>query len=408
MFNLKSKAKKITIVQINSCNNGSTGNVVYGIAKCAREAGYDVLTYERRGRSQWRRRKLVDNRSIGFLSERMLSNFVNSQTGYRGSLNLLGTWLFLRDLDRVSPSIVHIHNIHGDFINIWMLFNYIKEKNIKLVWTLHDCWPFTGGCPHFEMMCCHKWETECYDCNYTGYPASRIDRAQKLYNKKKKYFLGLAKEQMHIVTPSNWLSKLVQKSFLRQYSIRVINNGIDLEKFKPQSSNFRKEYGIGEKFLLLGVAEAWGEKKGLDRFERLSCILDPSLYQIVLIGIAPDSLRTKNIICIARTWNQKRLAEIYTAADVFLNPTREDNFPTVNIEALACGTPVLSYGAGGSAEAFDEYSGCVVSDENIIETIERLRKSNFLKENCINRSRNFNRRLKSLEYLCLYKELMEI
>ena len=211
---------------------------------------------------------------------------------------------------------------------------------------------------------------------------------------------------MTIVTPSKWLSGLVNRSYLNKYPIKVINNGIDLEVFQPCNSDFREKYGLKDKFIILGVALSWGMSKGQDRFEKIAEKLDER-FQIILVGIKRQDVNSNRIICIAKTDSQKQLAEIYTAADVFLNPTREDNFPTVNIEALACGTPVLSYGAGGSAEAFDEKSGMIVSDDTVVESLEKLYKENFEEEDCIMQGEKFNQNMKFKEYIKLYQNLKE-
>ena len=214
---------------------------------------------------------------------------------------------------------------------------------------------------------------------------------------------------MTIVTPSKWLANLVKESYLGEYPVRVINNGIDLSIFKPTESDFRSKHGIGDKKMLLGVALGWGARKGLDVFIKLAEKLDAEKYQIVLVGTdeSIDKMLPENIISIHRTQNQRELAEIYTAADVFVNPTREDNYPTVNMEAIACGTPVITFDTGGSTEILDESTGLVTKSnttDGILECIRNLESSaDKSKENCLVRAKNFDKESRFEEYVSLFE-----
>ena len=389
------------IVEINSYNFASTGNIMLGIAECARNAGHEVYTFNPDGRSM--RKNVPGNFAIGNRYERALSSKINYYTGNHGALHFWGTYNFLRELDRIQPDIIHMHNLHCDYINIGMLVSYINKHHVKAVWTLHDCWSFTGHCPYFDIVACDKWKVSCNKCPmYHDYPASKWDNSVSQYKKKKKWFTSI--EDLTIVTPSRWLADLVKESYLNKYETKVIYNGLNMTIFKSTESNFREKYHLEDKFIILGVAFSWGERKGQDRFERLAAILDKR-YQIVLVGINKENVSANNIICIPKTNNQVELAEIYTAADVLLNPTREDNFPTVNIEALACGTPVLSYGAGGSAEAFDAQSGMLVSGETVVAVLDKLYSDNFDKSACVERGKEFEQNLKYKEYIDLYLEV---
>ena len=258
-----------------------------------------------------------------------------------------------------------------------LLFNYIRENNIKVIWTLHDCWAFTGQCAYFSTKQCEKWKTKCHNCPLLkNYPKAIIDNSTWNYQKKKKLFTGL---DITLVTLSKWLADLVKKSFLKEYQVKVINNGIDLNIFKPTKSNFRKRYNIENKKIILGVASVWDSRKGLTDFIKLSKILNED-YVIVLIGLSKKQIKSlpDNIIGITRTENQKELAGIYSIADVLLNPTYEDNYPTVNIEALACGTPVLSYDTGGSIEFVnfikDNNTKYIIEKNKVISDINNLKE----------------------------------
>lgn len=391
------------IVEINSMNFGSTGKIMLGIAEVAREAGIQVWTFSPDGRSQ--KKDIKGNASIGNRYERFISEKINYYTGKQGALNLIGTSKLLSTLKKIKPDIIHLHNIHSNFVNWEMLFEYINEYKVKVVWTLHDCLPFTGHCPYFDIVQCEKWKTSCYDCPMVHeYPATRFDMSKSEYSRKKRIFTTV--DDMIIVTPSQWLANLVGESFLGKYDIHVIQNGIDLDVFYPHKSDFRNHYGIKEdKFVILGVAFSWGYRKGLDRFELLAEKIDDR-FQILLVGIEKCKVKSNKIICISKTDSQSQLAEIYSSANVLLNPTREDNFPTVNIEALSCGLPVLSYGAGGSAEAFNAESGMIVNDSNVIETLERMYEQPYSKENCIVQGKKYDQNEKFKEYVDLYNQMM--
>lgn len=263
------------------------------------------------------------------------------------------TIVFLKWAEEYNPDLLWLHNLHGYYINVKMLFDWIKSRpQMEVRWTLHDCWAFTGHCSHFAYVKCDKWKNECVRCLQTHeYPRSiLLDNSKNNYYWKRETFCGV--KNMTIVTPSYWLANLVKQSFLKEYRIEVIHNKIDNISFKPTMSDFRNRYGLDNKKIILGVASAWCEKKGLGDFIRLSEMLSES-YQIVLVGITEKQKKKipKKILCLPRTNSKTELAEIYTAADIFLNLTYEDTYPTVNLEAQACGTPCITYQTGGSVES---------------------------------------------------------
>ncbi|MCR5021829.1 glycosyltransferase [Ruminococcus sp.] len=394
------------ILEINSTNFGSTGNIMLQIATIARRKGHTVITCCPASRDN--KKKSVENQLlIGSRFSRNVHLKLFEYTGLNGCFSLISTISFLHKLDRFKPDLIHLHNLHNSYINLPMLFKYIKKNKIKVIWTLHDCWAFTGQCPHFTVAKCDKWRTGCYDCpQINTYPASKVDRTKTMWKLKRKWFTGV--EDLTIVTPSKWLADLVRQSFLKEYPVKVINNGIDLNVFKPTASNFRQRHHIEDKFVLLGVAFGWGHRKGLDVFIELAKRLDES-FQIVLVGTndETDKLLPKNVISIHRTNNQKELAEIYTAADLFVNPTREEVLGLVNIEALACGTSVITFRTGGSPECIDNSCGIVVEPDNIDEIIDKINNifihRPFSKENCLNRALLFSNKEKYDEYVNLYE-----
>lgn len=248
-----------------------------------------------------------------------------------------------------DPDVIHLHNLHGYYINIEILFDALKQMEKPVVWTLHDCWAFTGHCAYFEYQGCDRWKRGCEECPQKhNYPASYLlDQSKRNYQQKKTSICQL--KELTIVSPSQWLANLVKQSFLRRYSLQVIPNGIDVEIFSPMQTKIKDQYGINGKKVVLGVASEWSSRKGIQDFVKLADVLDEN-YQIVLIGRVYDKVDKKNITFISRTSNRRELAEWYSAAEVLFNPTYEDNYPTVNLEAQACGTPVITYNTGGSPE----------------------------------------------------------
>lgn len=229
-----------------------------------------------------------------------------------------------------------------------------------------------------------------------------------MWKLKRKWFSGL--ENMVLVTPSQWLASLCKQSFLKDYPVKVINNGIDLDIFRPRESNFREKYSLGQKYILLGVAFDWSFRKGLDVFKDLSCQL-PDSYQIVLVGTNDliDKELPDKIISIHSTNSQQDLVEIYSAADVFVNPTREDTYPTVNMEALACGIPVVTFDTGGSPEILDSSCGIVVPVDNNNEMLKSIRqvceRQHLETDTCLSRAKQFDITHRFKEYIELYEDL---
>lgn len=388
---------------------GSTGEIMRGISKCAAEEGYVV--YQAYPQNRMNLPKESNDIILCGLIEYKINEKLAYLSGFNGCFAFFSTAKFLHKLKKIKPDIIHIHNLHNSYINFPMLFNYIKRRHIQVIWTLHDCWAFTGHCPHFIMEKCDKWMEGCFACTQlSNYPSSRVDRSRFIWKLKKSRFTGV--NNLTIVTPSEWLEKLVQKSFLNEYPHKTINNGINLNVFKPTDSEFRRNHHIENKYVILGVSFEWNNRKGLDTFIELNKRLnhDSNKYVIVLVGTdnEVDKLLPNEIISIHKTQNQKKLAEIYTAANVFVNPTREDNFPTVNIEALACGTPVITFQAGGSSEIIDDTCGISVKVNDINTLITSIKQictdsSKFTSKNCIERALRYEKKKCYEKYIELYK-----
>lgn len=400
----------LRIVEINVVPYASTGKISRGIKKMCESNNYECkFVY---GYTKSNRKKTGNNENLigGFFSKG-INIELSKITGWSDCFSFFATKRLINSMKKYNSNIIQLHVLHSWYLNLPLLFNYIKTNRIKVVWTLHDCWAFTGHCPHFAMVKCDKWKSGCYKCpQYNLYPKSLFDNSKKMYALKKRLFTGI--ENMTIVTPSEWLAGLVKQSFLKDYPVTVINNGINLSVFKPTESDFREKYGISaDKKILLGVAFGWGVRKGLDVFIELYNRLSAEKYQIVLVGTdkKTDKQLPKGIISIHRTQNQTELAEIYTAADLFVNPTREEVLGMVNIEANACGTPVLTFRTGGSPECINEQSGSVVDCDDIAALESEIKRicetSPFNKEDCIEQAKKFDENERFLEYIHLYEEL---
>ena len=393
------------ILQINTVyKEGSTGNIVANIHQALNKNGFE--SYVAYGRGNWQEKNLI---KIGSKLDIYIHGIGTRIFDKHGLYSKKATLKFVKKIDQLNIDIFHLHNIHGYYLHYPTLFEYLKNK--RTIWTLHDCWAYTGHCSYYSYLGCNKWQSQCEKCpQKNSYPASFIfDNSKENFLLKKKYFTKL--KDLTIVTPSNWLANEVKKSFLKNYDVKVIPNGINLKVFHPIENNFRKEHNLEGKFLILGVANVWEERKGFNYFLKLSQILKDD-EKIILVGLNNKQLRNlpDNVLGIKKTNSQKKLAEIYSTVDVFVNLTLEDNFPTTNLESLACGTPVVTFKSGGSPETIDKSCGIVVEKGNLkelyqaIEKIKRNGKKNYI-DSCISRSRKFfnNDEVFIKEYIKLYQ-----
>lgn len=389
------------ILQINTVYAvGSTGKIVKELQNTCRKHGIDCLAAHRGDISSDAAIAVssrFDSRVHGFLAR---------STMFKGCFSYLKTRRFLRRVKAYKPDLIHLHNLHGSYIHIGLLMKYIKKNHVPVVFTLHDCWAFTAICSHFTVAECDKWQSGCGKCpQRKECSSSPIDFTKSVWKLKKKWFTGV--ENLTVVTPSHWLEKLVGQSFLKEYPVKVIHNGIDLTVFHPVPSNFRCVYRLENKKIVLGVAFGWGYKKGLDVMIALAKTL-PEDYVVVIVGTDDtiDKTLPSNVISIHRTNSQTELAEMYTAADVFVNPTREENYPTVNMEALACGTPVITFKTGGSTEMLDDTCGIAVPVNDVFamerEILRVCEEQPFSKESCIEKALSFDKNALHEEYVKLY------
>lgn len=368
------------ILIINSvCGIRSTGRICTDLATALEAQGHEVrIAYGRETvPERYKRFAVRIGNDLDVRAHGVLARLYDADG--RGSVQ--ATKKFISWVEEYDPDVVHLHNIHGYYINTKILFDYLIKRNKRVIWTLHDMWSFTGHSGTCDIVNCEKWKMGCSNCPvYRGYPKSYIDRSKANYNRKKKLFSAV--QDMTIVTPSRWLAGLVSQSYLKDKKIQVIPNGIDLGQFYPLENDFKKAHGIENKILLMGCSTWWGQGKGLSDFYKLAEKLDDR-FAIVLVGLDKSQINglPQGIIGVERTNSTKELTQIYSAADVFLNLTYRDNYPTVNLEALACGTPVITYRTGGSPECLDGRNGIAFEKGDIDGVIkyltEEYTKNNF-------------------------------
>ncbi len=333
---------------------------------------------------------------IGGSMDVMLHAFRSRICDGSGFYSKAATRRFLDWVREFDPDVIHLHNLHGYYIDVDQLFRYLRICGKKIVWTLHDCWPFTGHCTYFELCGCERWKTGCGECPLISeYPCSYIDRSAEHWKRKKHLLMDIP--NLTIVTPSQWLKQYVEDSFLGTYPVKVIYNGIDTDKFYPSGESKPDS----DKRKVIGVSADWDYRKGLGDF----CQLGEKDFEITLVGLSEKQKKSlpSFIRGISRTDSTEELRKLYADADCFVNPSYEDNFPTTNIEALACGTPVVTYCTGGSPEAVGD-CGIVVEKGDLDGLKHAIRTVSVSARACVARSRLFTKERMVDSYIGLYEE----
>lgn len=399
------------IAQINDYYGSSTGVVMNSIAQYGWLQGEDIYTFSPpEGECM---PEFPGHYYVGTVEERKEHQRKAEYSGLNGFYSENATRQMMEMFEQLDIQLIHLHNIHAFSFHLPTLFDYIRERNLPVVWTLHGCWPFTGKCVHFTIANCTKWEEGCYDCPQLNiWPWSLVnDNSSMMYKWKKENFTSI--ENMAIIAPSEWMACLARKSFLGKYPVDVIHNGINTWRFSPTESDFREIYELENKIILLGVAAGWGYRKGFDTMCRLSEQLDER-YKVVLVG-GVDNVKDKlpaSVLSIPYINSPAELAKVFTAADFFINPTREENYPTVNMEALACGTPVITYDTGGSPEIPDETCGRVVPYDDLDAMVQAIEEESQLRrltgEACLKRAKLFDQDIMCRAYLDLYRKMLQI
>lgn len=364
------------------CGIRSTGRICTDLAAALEEQGHEVkIAYGRENVPEQFQKYAVRIGNDFDVKRHGLKARLLDGAGF-GSKRV--TEKFIKWVKEYDPDIIHLHNIHGYYINIEVLFRYLQTCGKKIIWTLHDCWSFTGHCVYFDYVNCNKWEKECNHCpQKKEYPA-RVgpDFSKRNFNIKKDLFSEIP--NLILVTPSQWLANLLSYSYMKKYTVRVIYNGVDTSVFRPVKSEIKEKYNCQGKKIVLGVASVWDKRKGLNTFIELADKLNDS-YQIVLVGLDKEQKKKlpSKIIGIERTNSIQELVSLYSAAYVFVNPTLEDNYPTTNIEAIACDTPVITYETGGSGESAKIY-GLSVPQKNVTQLINAIENIESIERKKIN------------------------
>ena len=389
------------VVQINAyCSRGSTGKICEGISKQLTERHIENYVIYNHGYSNYEKSIKI---SCGGLYTKIQS-LKSRLYGNNGFNSKLLTQRLLSVLDQINPDVVHLHNLHAQNCNLEMLVGYLKKKGIRTFWTFHDCWMFTGYCMYYEITNCSKWKSKCGDCPQSKMYSWFRDKSNAIWERKKELFQDW---DVIIVAPSEWLAQQIRESFLMDKDIKVIKNGVDLKVFNPQIGTFRLKYGLNDKKIVLGVADLWDDRKGFETMVTLPERLGPN-YQVVLVGVDKKNIKSipSTVIAIEHTESIDELIELYSTADIFVNPTIDEVFGLVNIESLACGTPVVMYNTGGSPECIDEKTGCVVPKYNQKELankiIEICTNTVLSSSDCIKRAAQFDSAKTYKEYCDLY------
>lgn len=394
------------LLQINiTANWGSTGKIAEQIGLCAMKHEWEsYIAYGRWCNPSKSHLIKVGNKLDMYMhygEQRIRDN--------EGLCSRRATKQLIKRICEINPDVVQLHNIHDHYLNYRLLFEYLNKTDIKVVWTLHDCWAFTGHCFHFVTKNCDKWKNGCFECPLKNeYPKTFLDHSKKHWLLKKELFAGC--KNLTIVPVSDWLANFVKESFLKEKRIHVIKNGVDLNIFKPTTSLYLSE--PNRKFKILAVSSVWYPDKGELDIYKLREMLSEDQFEITMVGLSAVQYKKlpKGIIGIQRTQNLQELVKLYSDADVLINPTYADTFPTVNLEALACGTPVITYRTGGSPEAIDEKTGVVVGQgdvDGLAEAIRMMKEKPLSSTDCRKRVEEYFDKDKCFEkYVELYKTLI--
>lgn len=404
------------LLQINPVlrTNTSTGRIMQEIGELAIQNGWEsyiAYSYGRDGVKPCHSKQIP----VGNKWDVALHGVVTRLFDAHGLMSQVATQKLVDQIQKIKPDVIHIHNIHGYFLNYQILFDFLSQNDIPVIWTVHDCWLYTGHCYCYTFIGCNKWQTGCGHCpQQRKFPASWLtDRSRQNFIDKKEAFTSVPTDRLTIVPVSEWIKGEMKKSFFKDYPFQVIHNGINTEVFKlSETEEVKSKYGLKGKHILLGVAALWHPEKGVADFLQLASMLHEDEV-IVMIGV-DEKLQKRlphNVVGIKRTENIRQMAELYSAATAFVNPTWQDNYPTVNLEAIACGTPVVTYRTGGSVEAVTPETGFIVERGDVdgllqaVRIIEQRGKASYI-EPCRNYAlAHFKKEDRYADYIRLYNKL---
>lgn len=414
METMKNRSDKQPLILTINCNKSSGGGkVMTSLAEFARNKGLRVYTASPGERNE---KPSQDHLIVTSHWQKALNWRISKLVGNDCCIPFAQTGKLLRFIERKNPSLVHIHGLHGFFVDYIKLVEFLEDRKIPVVWTQHDCWSFTGKCPHYSDIKCYKWKDECNNCpQLKNYPASAVfDKTREMYLSKKKSFSSLA--NCVYVPVSKWLENEMKQSFLKGKDIRLISNGVDTSVFRPIDSGVAERYGIHNKKIILGVAASWSARKGLEDFFRLNSRIDKNKAVIVLIGVN-DSLASRckeeGIIPISRTADREELAQWYSKCDMFFNPSVEETFGLVTVEAMACGSPIVGYDATATTEVLEDTPNYCVKPHDL-DAVEEAMKQIFSlgkdKFSMLNRKKvlkNYDVDKQYMKYINLYHSLID-
>lgn len=395
------------VLMINSlCGVRSTGRICTDLAQMLEERGHQTKIAYGRGVVPEKFQKYAVR--IGSEWAVKLHGLKARLTGASGFGSTAATKRFIRWVEEYDPDVIHLHNLHGYYLNVEILFKYLRESGKPVLWSFYDCWSFTGHCAHFDYNRCNKWQEGCERCPHLReYPQSYIDTTAANYAKKRTLFTGIP--NLQLIVPSKWMQSMVEKSYMKDYPCHVLPNGIDLAQFYPRENAVKEHFGIGGQKLVLGVSSVWHDKKGLAHCNRLAQVLDKAQYRIMLVGgndknkwIDPSILRVEHTDSI------DELCRIYTAADVFINPTLQETQGLTTVEAFACGTPAVVFNAGGAAECVDDTCGIIVPKDDtdaLQAAIEKVcGEKPFTSEACLKKAEAYDKNICYQAFMELYNE----
>lgn len=398
------------VLMINSlCGVRSTGRVCTDLAVMLETQGHDVKIAYGRGNVPERFQKYAVR--IGSELDIKCHGVKARLADASGFGSILATKRFLNWVEDYDPDIIHLHNLHGYYINVELLFQYLRHCGKPILWSFYDCWSFTGHCAHFDYNKCDKWQTECNRCAHLSeYPRSYLDKTAVNFQRKRQLFTGVP--NLQLIVPSAWMRSMVEKSYMKDYPCHVLPNGIDLSQFSPRESNIRTQMEIGDRHLVVGVSSVWHKMKGLDHINRLAQALPKEQYSILLVGgndkgnwIDPSILRISHTDSIAQ------LCEVYTAADVFINPTLQETQGLTTLEAFACGTPAVVFNSGGAAECVDDSCGIVVTKDDFTALKDAVllacEQKSFAAEACFSKAKVYDKNARYQSFLQLYDDSTE-
>lgn len=401
------------VVQINvTCGQGSTGVIAVEIAELLKQNGHESFIAYGQGKSSY-----PGSYRIGCDIDNKIHALVNTRIwGEEGSGSIISTINFLKWLEIIRPDIIHIHNLHTNFLNYNLFFRYLANKRIPVVWSFFDCWPFTGRCTHFTEIGCRRWERECYDCPQFKTSGNRswfFDKSRKLFLQKKQWFNTIA--DLDIIVCSHWLKREVEKSICKEHPIHMIYNWIDVEKF-----HWIHDGGVYERYhldptkkVLVSVSAFWDDKTTrLNDAIRLASIL-PKEYQLAIIGKKTSTKEIpENIVHIDYVAGTQELSKLYSCALAYVNFSVEDTFGKVMAEAQLCGTPAIVFDATACPEIVGD-AGFVVPPHDVEAMMDKIYEianngRNEYSARCIKYVKdNFDYRKNVNEYIRVYESIMK-